>query len=90
MSKEEASFKFLNDAYVFNELLANISSEGMQTIRNGLEQVDHDLTHHLDGTLLDFAQQDQARFSLRPCDDNQVLNYKILPMCLTNEVVVKP
>jgi len=50
---------------MFSELLAIISSNGMQIFHSRLKQVNHGITHQVGSASFDFPQQDQARFSLR-------------------------
>jgi len=75
MSKEEIDVKVLSNSFVFSELFAIISGDGMGAICDGVEQIDHSIADRFGRAVINFAQQGQTRFALRQGDNSLVMSY---------------
>jgi len=61
VSGKEIRLQFLGDPFVFSKFLAIIRGEGMHTIRNRLEQLNHSIVHLVGRASIHFSQQGEAR-----------------------------
>ena len=75
MSKEEIDVKVLSNSFVFSELFTIISGDGMGTISDGVEQIDHSLADQFGRAAINFAQQGQTRLSFRQSDNGLVMPF---------------
>ena len=75
MSKEEVGAKIMSNSFVFSELFAIIAGDGVHTISNGSEQIDHGVADHFGCTAVNFLQQSQTRFTFRQRNNGLAMSF---------------
>ena len=75
MSEKEIRLQFMRYPFMFSKLLTIISSEGMQTVRNRLEQLNFHIAHLVGSPSINFAQQGEARHTFCQGDNSLAMSF---------------